>query len=127
MMTPHERILRLAMASVAKRKLINYEGSSERWRRIAVPRATIGRQVHYRLAEGDNHEGKLPDRAGFIPSAYEWEPGEYAPATVVGTYPDFEKVSQVVDLQVLVGPARIYIRGVPEGTVNGSWCWPPRN
>lgn len=123
-LSPHERILRLAMASVANRKRINYEQGK---RRFGMPRATIGRQVHYRLQEGDDREGELPDRAGFIPSAHEWQPGEYAPATVVGTYSDFDKVSQEVDLQVLVGPARLYIRGVLEGSSNGTWCWPPRS
>lgn len=114
-MNAHERVLRLAMASVAKRKLINYEGSSERWRRIAVPRATIGRIVHYRVSEADT-----------VPVGSTANAGEYAPAMVVGTYGDFEKVAQSVDLQVFVGPGSIFVKETVEGSVPGTWCWPPK-
>jgi len=84
-----------------------------------MARATIGRIVHYRFDD--------KARAGQTVAVAEVSAGDYYPALVVKTYPDYEERIQRVDLQVFYGPGTVWVTDVPQGDEHGCWQWPPRS
>ncbi|MBV6697446.1 hypothetical protein KV557_09950 [Kitasatospora aureofaciens] len=82
---------------------------------------TIGRIVHYRLAEHDVSQIRALPTVHLNPV----QAGQVYPAVIVrawGNRPD-----SAVNLQVLLdGQAQLWVTSRTAGDDNGTWLWPPR-